>query len=199
MFIHLCLLKSSCSFKDQKGHLLGESKYLFPLVRIELFTLESFICQILSCSMFIVSPSLYSLSPPQLLHRIGPDVFSPLLIFLWCSVACFPCQSRLLGKFWGWPWASGENMTLGVLHPLLTDSDVAFMIFPQIGLAYGCSFYFVPSAPSLLKSHPYPHVGISAPDFLKQYPDVGWYMWKEGSFLHVRFLVSKPMYNTCHF
>lgn len=54
-------------------------------------------------------------------------------------------------------------------------TGVAFMISPQIGLAYRFSFYFVLSEPSILKSHPYPYVGISAPDFLKQYPDVGWY------------------------
>lgn len=73
-FTHLCLWKSSCSFKDWEGHLGGESKYLLPIVRIELFTLESFIWWVHRRSTCSVSPLLYSLYPPQLLHIVGTEV-----------------------------------------------------------------------------------------------------------------------------
>lgn len=73
-FTHLSLWKSSCSFKDWEGRLLGESKHLLPIVRIELFTFESFICWVLRRSTCSVSPLLYSVYPPQRLHIIGTEV-----------------------------------------------------------------------------------------------------------------------------
>lgn len=76
-FIHVRLVKSSCSLKAQKGHFLCESRPLLPIVGNELFTLGE---KISFAGFFLVKYSSfllrwYSFYPPQPFHIVGTYVF----------------------------------------------------------------------------------------------------------------------------